>query len=61
MKKLIFVDEPLFVVSFYGRLDEVFQSGMRVVLVDRKLKNGCQRIVKRVFDQGNGCCIVDLI
>jgi len=60
MLKTVNIEKPHFVVSFQGRMDEGFQSGMLVKLKDPQSKESCQRIISRVIEYGNGYCNVIL-
>lgn len=61
MKNFVFIEKPALVSCFSGRMDEGFLSGESVKLIDRKSNTYAVRIIRKVYDQGNGGCLVDLI
>jgi|GEM_PF-4871831 len=60
MKNFVFIRKPEFVTCFYGGMEEGFLSGASVKLVDSKSKTYVVRKIRKVYDQGNGECLVDL-
>jgi len=61
MTKQIKVEgRPAMVSSFYGSVNEGFKAGDELMV---QSTNGwqCLKRIRKVFDRGNGSCLVDLL
>jgi hypothetical protein len=60
LKKILVPGDPYMVAAFYGTSANGFQPNQSLILFSKETRLACIPYIRKVFDHGNNCFMIDL-